>query len=171
MRARPFRFRVLIAAILIPMYITGCASSPPAPVSDALSESGAASGISGSQDIKQALYGQLDQWRGTKYRLGGISHKGIDCSGLTYVVYRDLFNKQLPRTTEEQGEVGRGVKRRALAPGDLVFFKTGIFRKHVGIYVEKGLFIHASKSGGVRVSSLGDEYWRKRYWKARRLGI
>lgn len=142
----------------------GCATSPTAPVTDTRSSpAGAASGA-----IVQELLEQHERWRGTRYRLGGLGAKGIDCSGLTYVVYRDLFGERLPRTTEGQGGIGQAVKRRALAPGDLVFFKTGVFQKHVGIYVEDGKFLHASRRSGVRLSRLDSEYWRERYWKARR---
>jgi len=84
-------------------------------------------------------------------------------------VYRDVFGRRLPRTTEEQETVGSPVNRGSLEPGDLVFFKTGRFRRHVGIYVENGLFMHASASDGVRLSSLKNRYWRRHYWKARRL--
>ena len=161
----PIRAWVMTVALLVPVYMTGCVSSPVAPVRDTPDQP------SEVEAIKEALYGQLDRWQGTRYRLGGLGRGGIDCSGLTYVVYRDLFGKHLPRTTDEQGRVGRGVHRRALVPGDLVFFKTGMFQKHVGIYVEDGLFMHASKSGGVQISSLDRKYWRKRYWKARRMSI
>lgn len=120
-------------------------------------------------DIRQALYGELDRWRGTRYRMGGMGKKGFDCSGLTYVVYRDVFGKHLPRTTGGQLRVGRSVSRDNLAPGDLVFFKTGLFKRHVGIYIENGWFLHASTSDGVRMSSLNSAYWRGHYWKSRRV--
>lgn len=145
----------------------GCATSPTAPVPDA----GSSPAGAGSGTIVQGLLEQHERWRGTYYRLGGLGAGGIDCSGLTYVVYRDLFGERLPRTTEGQGRIGQAVKRRALGPGDLVFFKTGIFQKHVGIYVEDGKFLHASRRSGVRLSSLDNEYWRERYWKARRPSV
>jgi len=61
------------------------------------------------------------------------------------------------------------VSRSALRTGDLVFFKTGIFIRHVGVYLERGRFLHASTSHGVMISELGDVYWKSRYWKARRI--
>ncbi len=123
------------------------------------------------EGLARALYDQLHRWRGTQYQLGGLGRNGIDCSGLTYVVYRDLFGRQLPRTTDAQVGVGRPVERSALAPGDLVFFKTGTFQRHVGIYVSDDMFLHASQSSGVRLSSLASDYWRDRYWKARRVPV
>jgi probable lipoprotein NlpC len=61
------------------------------------------------------------------------------------------------------------VSRAALRTGDLVFFKTGIFIRHVGVYLERGRFLHASTSQGVMISEMGDAYWKLRYWKARRI--
>jgi cell wall-associated NlpC family hydrolase len=56
--------------------------------------------------------------------------------------------------------------------GDLVFFKTGLAKRHVGIYIGKGQFIHASTSRGVTRSRLNSPYWSKHYWKSVRvLGI
>lgn len=137
-----------------------------APVSDAAAPAGRGKAAT----VTEALYEQLARWRGIRYRIGDLSRKGIDCSGLAYVVYRDLFGARLPRTTAAQKDLGRAVERDALAPGDLVFFKTGTVQRHVGIYVEDGKFLHASRSG-VRLSSLASKYWRDRYWKARRMTV
>ncbi|MBF0242695.1 MAG: C40 family peptidase, partial [Desulfamplus sp.] len=52
---------------------------------------------------------------------------------------------------------------------DLLFFKTGIVTRHVGIYIEDGLFLHASSSRGVIISRLSNNYWRDTYWKAKRI--
>lgn len=163
----PSGVRLCIPAIAAMILMAGCASSHQAPVSDLRSSQALPS--TGSGSIERALYDQFERWEGTRYRFGGMGSEGIDCSGLTYVVYRDLFDKRLPRTTEGQGTVGRPVKRRALSAGDLVFFKTGFSRRHVGIYIGDDMFLHASKSDGVRLSSLSSEYWSERYWKARRM--
>jgi cell wall-associated NlpC family hydrolase len=81
----------------------------------------------------------------------------------------DKFDINLPRSTEFQAKIGSRISRRELAPGDLVFFRTGVFSKHVGIHVEKGIFLHVSKEKGVTLSSLEDNYWSKKYWQSRRL--
>ncbi|MCI4184309.1 NlpC/P60 family protein, partial [Dickeya dianthicola] len=77
----------------------------------------------------------------------------------------------LPRSTEEQTEVGTHVDRDALLPGDLVFFRTGSGENglHVGIYDNNDQFIHASTSRGVMRSSLNNVYWKRAYWQARRI--
>jgi cell wall-associated NlpC family hydrolase len=115
---------------------------------------------------------------GTRYRSGGTTPKGFDCSGFTQYVFKE-FNYRLPRTAREQSKAGRSVdKRKDIRPGDLVFF-TGSNQKsrtpgHVGIVVEvngKGnfLFIHSSSSRGITVSSDTESYYKARYLTARRI--
>jgi len=125
--------------------------------------------MASAESVRSALYDQLDAWRGVRYRLGGLSTSGVDCSGFVYLTFRRRFGIDLPRTTRRQAGSGRYVSRRHLQPGDLVFFKTGIFTRHVGIYIESGRFLHVSTKRGVMVSNLEDSYWRKRYWKAVRI--
>ncbi|MCA0894831.1 NlpC/P60 family protein [Microbulbifer agarilyticus] len=121
--------------------------------------------------IKESLYEQHQEWKGIPYRLGGMSKRGIDCSALVYLIYRDHMGIELPRTTQYQALAGESIKRAQLRPGDLVFFKTGRRGRHVGIYLEDGKFLHASVSKGVTISHLTDHYWKSRYWRARRLEL
>jgi len=111
----------------------------------------------------------VHDWRGTPYRRGGMSHRGVDCSGFTLLTYRDIFGLDLPRTTGEQAGWGEKIKKKELVPGDLVFFKTGMWQKHVGVCLDKNRFAHASLSKGVTVSNLEEDYWRDHFWQARRL--
>jgi cell wall-associated NlpC family hydrolase len=109
---------------------------------------------------------------GTPYRLGGASPAdGFDCSGLVAHVMHDAFRLQFPRTTEEQAVVGISVPRNALRPGDLVFFNTtGRANSHVGVYLGQSRFVHAPTSRGVvRIESLNQNYWARRFEQARRL--
>jgi cell wall-associated NlpC family hydrolase len=155
------RLLILLAGVLF--VLQGCASLP--------SGGGrSTTGITaGSTRVEQLLDEQYRAWRDVPYRRGGTTRAGVDCSGLVHVTYRDLLGIDVPRTTKALAETGRGVSRRRLTAGDLVFFKTGIFRRHVGIYAGRGTFLHASSSEGVTRSSLDSTYWKKRYWKARRL--
>ena len=111
------------------------------------------------------------EWKGTRYRLGGTSKSGVDCSGFMQITFRDLFGIDLPRTTTEQANEGTRVSKSEIKTGDLVFFKTGRGPngKHVGVYVKNGQFLHASTKGGVIYSDLDSPYWTKTFWQARRL--
>ena len=119
--------------------------------------------------VVDRLMAYYRQWYGTPYQWGGNSRRGIDCSAFVQLAYRDVFRIDLPRYTEDQADTGRRVSRKKLRGGDLVFFKTGWFKYHVGVYIADGKFIHASESKGVIQSSLNSDYWSRRYWKARRV--
>ena len=112
------------------------------------------------------LYAQYDEWRTVRYRIGGLSKSGVDCSGFVYLTFRDRFGIELPRSTDEQSTLGRQIDERELKTGDLVFFRTGRNVRHVGIFLEDRKFLHASTLKGVMISSLDDGYWAKEYWRA-----
>ena len=115
------------------------------------------------------LHAQYQRWKGTPYSLGGLNKKGIDCSGFVHVTFRDAFGLKIPRTTEALAEKGKSIPKQQLNIGDLVFFKTGIAKRHVGIYIGNQQFIHASTSRGVMKSRLTNPYWSQHYWKSTRL--
>lgn len=109
---------------------------------------------------------------GVDYKWGGNSPEtGLDCSGLVRFVYEGTIGKVLPRRSAEMSREGESVDRHELQPGDLVFFNT--LRRafsHVGIYIGNNQFVHApSKGKQVRVSSLENSYWAKRFNGARRV--
>lgn len=124
----------------------------------------------GSQRVEE-LQNYFESWHGVRYRYGGVTTKGVDCSGLILRTYKDLYHVDLPRTVVEQARRGKSVQKKSLRPGDLIFFKTGLFSRHVGIYLGDDAFIHASRSKGVIQSSLKNPYWRTKYWKAKRLQL
>lgn len=121
------------------------------------------------ESIKEKLYAQYAQWKGAKYKLGGLSKKGIDCSGFVFVTFKSKLGIALPRTTSLQVKTGKYIERNKLQAGDLVFFKTGRSFRHVGIYLEHDKFLHASTSLGVTISKLNNRYWKSKYWKAKRI--
>ena len=118
--------------------------------------------------IEQKIRSEVLQWQGTPHRMGGTNQRGIDCSGFVQRLYRDLFERQIPRTTALQVQSGRWIDKQQLRTGDLVFFKLPYKGRHVGVYVGKAEFAHASTSHGVTISSLEEVYWRRSYWTARR---
>lgn len=160
------RSPILLGLFSLIALLGGCAQSPvdsqsnPAPV---------VGRADNSHWIITELYRQYQQYRGTPYRYGGNDQRGLDCSGLVKLTFAERFDRSLPRTTLQQSQLGRGVAKDQLQPGDLVFFKTGEKLRHVGIYIEDGQFLHVSTKKGVMISRLTDYYWKDRYQYARRI--
>ncbi|TKI05829.1 bifunctional murein DD-endopeptidase/murein LD-carboxypeptidase [Martelella alba] len=122
-----------------------------------------------NMDIKTKIMDQYADWKGVRYRLGGDTKRGIDCSAFVQKTFKEQFGLELPRSTTEQQEVGSKIQRSKLRPGDLVLFRAGSTGRHVGIYLGNDQFVHASTSSGVMISSLDEDYWKKRYREARRV--
>lgn len=114
------------------------------------------------QAVNLNLFKVLDQWMGTRYRLGGSTKDGIDCSALMQILFTSLYGITLPRTAREQYDFSRKISRTELKEGDLVFFNTIGGVSHVGMYLQNNKFVHAS-TGGVTISDLYDEYWMKKF--------
>lgn len=115
------------------------------------------------------------QFSGVRYKFGGTTKKGMDCSGLLYVAFGEN-NVKLPRTSYHMAEEGKRVRIGNVAKGDLLFFKTSRRNKrinHVGMVVavenDEIKFVHASTSRGVIVSSLREGYWNSAFIKATRV--
>ncbi|MGN7204038.1 C40 family peptidase [Pedobacter sp. SAFR-022] len=101
------------------------------------------------------LYRYINEWSGVKYRLGGLDKRGIDCSGFTYLVQKDIYGKQLPRRSVDQASVIKEKNLNQLKEGDLIFFSFGGREiDHVGIYLNGDSFVHASPSRGIIVEDL-----------------
>jgi lipoprotein Spr len=111
------------------------------------------------------LYDACSSWLGVRYRYGGNTKKGVDCSGFVLAVYKQAYDIGLERTTANMLRKNCiPIKRNNLREGDLVFFKTtGTGNRktptHVGIYLKNGRFIHASSSRGVAINSLSETYY------------
>ncbi|WP_243373476.1 C40 family peptidase [Geotalea sp. SG265] len=116
--------------------------------------------------VLQKAFGLL----GIKYRFGGSSYAGIDCSAFVKKVFASL-SLPLPRTAREQYAIGRDVPPGDLQKGDLLFYRTYAgFPSHVGIYIGNDLMIHASSEGGrVTISRIDTPYFLSRFLGARRI--
>ena len=108
------------------------------------------------------------KFEGTRYKFGGTDKRGMDCSGLVYVSFKEE-NIALPR-------ISRDITLNETSEGDLLFFQTNKNRRiinHVGLVIEtkKGeiLFIHSTSSRGVIVSSLEEDYWKDAFVEVRRI--
>ncbi|MFE3888119.1 C40 family peptidase [Priestia sp. YIM B13446] len=108
---------------------------------------------------------------GTPYVFGGESPTdGFDCSAFVAYVFQHASDVYLPRSTDQQWQVGEEVAREDLKPGDVIFFKD-TYREgisHVGIYAGGNQFIHAKRSENVTVDYLTSSYWTSKYAGARR---
>lgn len=121
--------------------------------------------------IDKAKMGRIiDSFLGKPYKFGGETKAGIDCSGLVMQVYKQYAGFKLPRNTKKLYQLVKHVDKDDLVYGDLVFFSDGWFSvSHVGIYIRDGKFVHSMKGFGVIVSSLDENYYKKRYRGARRV--
>jgi cell wall-associated NlpC family hydrolase len=116
--------------------------------------------------LKTKAFGFL----GTRYRFGGSSRNGLDCSAFVQKVFNEM-EVSLPRTAREQFERGEIVTRGDMQKGDLVFFRTyASFPSHVGIYLGGNRMIHASsRDRRVVISSVDTPYYRARFIGAKRI--
>ena len=111
--------------------------------------------------LEDALLKAFDDWKGTRYSFGGDSANGIDCSALTRRIYRSVFSFELPRISTDQIKEGTIVNRNNLKPGDILYFRPENRVNHTAVYIGNSLFINASSSKGVILSSLDSTYWGK----------
>lgn len=116
--------------------------------------------------LKTKAFGFL----GTRYRFGGSSRSGLDCSAFVQKVFNEM-DVNLPRTAREQYEKGELVTQGDMQKGDLVFFRTyASFPSHVGIYLGNNRMIHASsRDRRVVISSVDTPYYRSRFIGAKRV--
>lgn len=143
-----YQFAMLLALAL---FFTACSSKRY--VSSATKAAKAAEAMASLKN--KQLYKYINEWSGVKYRLGGLDKRGIDCSGFTYLVQKDIYGKQLPRRSVDQASVIKEKNLNQLKEGDLIFFSFGGREiDHVGIYLNGDSFVHASPSRGIIVEDL-----------------
>lgn len=111
---------------------------------------------------------------GVKYKAGGTTKSGFDCSGLVYTTF-ESENIKLPRNSFEQAKIGKVIPLNDAKKGDLIFFKTNKSRQinHVGLITEVNLdeikFVHSSTSKGVIISSTKEPYYKNSFEQVNRV--
>ncbi|WP_067146177.1 C40 family peptidase [Pseudotamlana agarivorans] len=124
------------------------------------------------QNVK--LYQFIDEWKDTKYLLGGETKDGIDCSSFSQLLYMVVFEKYIERTAHKQFEseyISKFRGKEFLEEGDLLFFNREGEQtiSHVGVYLMNNKFVNATsykgKSGiaGVKICDITEPFWEKRY--------
>ncbi len=126
---------------------------------------GAASAV-GEQIVQMAM-----QYMGVRYRSGGSSPNGFDCSGFTMYLYGQLGYSLPHSATSQYRNCGTSVAKSDLQPGDLVFFSDSSHAiGHVAIYIGNNEIIHArSSTHCVTTNSLSMSYYVNRYVGAKRI--
>ena len=111
---------------------------------------------------------------GVKYKAGGTTKNGFDCSGLVFTTF-ESENIKLPRSSYEQSKIGKIINIDDAQKGDLVFFKTNKSKQinHVGLITEVNSneikFVHSSTSKGVIISSTKEPYYRNSFAQINRI--
>lgn len=106
------------------------------------------------------------EWYGVKYRLGGNTKKGIDCSQFTKKLYSEVYGKRLGNNCAEQWKQTKRIKKDSLLVGDIVFFRSTQSPSgwHCGLYLGNDTFAHAAnKKEGVKISSLSEPRYLRSY--------
>ncbi|WP_052712165.1 C40 family peptidase [Domibacillus indicus] len=111
------------------------------------------------------------KFMGVPYVFGGTTPRGFDCSGFTQYIFKHAAGISLPRTAEQQYNVGKAVSKSDLQPGDLIFYantyKKGI--SHVGVYAGGNMVLNATSSSGIALVSMNNSYWGPKYAGAKRV--
>ena len=138
--------------------------------------------FSGSPSLNSLYYSSLDEkilkevdkYLGVRYLRGGSSKRGVDCSGFVRLIYRNVFEIDLPCIATDQCTMSilKKISVSELKTGDLIFFSPTIKKKkinHVGIYLSDGDFAHSIRRKGVIISNLEDRHWKSRISSTKRL--
>jgi cell wall-associated NlpC family hydrolase len=138
--------RKVLGVVLFASLAAACSSNPTMPSANANTAAQHAANIA----IQQV---------GVRYRYGGASPSGFDCSGLIQYAYANA-GKRIPRTAAAQWKTMRPVASDDLRVGDVLFFRIAGKMSHVGLYVGDGRFVHAPSTGrAVAVASLRSDFY------------
>ncbi len=123
--------------------------------------------------LRNNLVKTAKKYNGVKYKAGGTTNAGMDCSGLVTTVFKEN-DIALPRSSVEQSRVGDQIKLKNVQPGDLLFFENNPNKRvinHVGMVIDidgdEVIFMHSSTQKGVMISSMNEAYHAKTFVLAR----
>ena len=124
-------------------------------------------GVSKNRLNNEKLYRFIDSWMGVPHRIGGMNKSGIDCSGFTSILQKEIYDQSLPRVASQMALQVKRKYEDNLEEGDLVFFDfEGKKFSHVGVYLQNNKFVHASTSKGIIISDLKDPWYYKYFSRA-----
>lgn len=127
-------------------------------------------GVPLEQGCNQRFILAIAKWINTPYAYGQNTLQGTDCSGLVQNLYLEVYNIQLEHNAHAQWQQAKALKESDLREGDLVFFKINTSHVgHVGLYINKGYFVHSSSKKGVIISNLEEKYYRTYYFSSGRI--
>ncbi|WP_299673737.1 C40 family peptidase [uncultured Tenacibaculum sp.] len=126
--------------------------------------------------LANRIIATANTYKGTRYKYGGVTRKGMDCSGLIMTSFQKN-GVSLPRTSYDMSNQGKQIPLKNARKGDLLFFTTNPRKprkiSHVGLVtsVKNGIvyFIHASTKRGVTVNNMSQKYYRRNFAKAKRV--
>ncbi|MCL6462558.1 NlpC/P60 family protein [Flavobacterium micromati] len=164
----------LVVLLFLTLLFTACKST--SPVVSSKKEKVSHSENRKTERIAEQLIDVATKNVGIKYKYGGTTKTGFDCSGLMYAVFNSE-NITIPRSSLEQSKLGTVInqKKEKVRKGDLIFFKTDNSKKinHVGIIIEVNdddiIFIHSSTSKGVIISSTKQSYYKNTFAQINRI--
>lgn len=128
-----------------------------------------------SAELSELILSAAFDYEGVRYRFGGSTRNGLDCSGLVTKAFNDASSISLPRSSADMAKVGDKISKDEAQRGDLIFFRTGKGNRisHVGIITEvlddEIKFIHSSTTKGVIVSTTKEDYYKKRFAQINRV--
>lgn len=147
----------LPAAVAATALLSGTAIAvAPAPASAATVSTSATTAALSQAQLALSTAASL---KGRPYRYGATGPSAFDCSGFTGYVYKKIGVK-LPRTAQQQYRFATKISKSSIRPGDLVFFMSGGYAYHVGIYAGDGMIWHSPRTGQtVKLAKIWTSRW------------
>lgn len=148
---------LLVLLIVSSLFVVSCGARKNVSTTKAAKAAEAMSNLKSKQ-----LYRFVTEWTGTRYKLGGMDKRGIDCSGFAYLLQKEIYGFTLPRKSRDQADAIKKKSLSNLKEGDLIFFSFGGDEvDHVGVYLNGDFFVHASTSRGVVVDNVSLPFYQK----------